>query len=213
MLWLERAAEGGSLKAVAERGRLYFALGRAEADGEKADELFEQGLSYYREAAAQGEEGIPFILGAELMRGVGKWADPFEGIQWFAKGAQGGDVESMAMLASVLAESGQSLEDPMVAEWLRTAAVAGSLLAMHTLGKNLAYGRGMAQSEGEAVGWFRKGAELGFVPSMGELGRLLIGGRGVPQDEDEGLRWCRRGAELGNDDAARCLADAGGQMQ
>ena len=80
----------------------------------------------------------------------------------------------------------------------------GHDMAMNNLGMLYRDGRGVPQSDEEAVSWFRKSAEKGNAKAMTNLALMYFKGRGVPRNEAEARRLMQRAAELG-DDRARDL--------
>ena len=66
-------------------------------------------------------------------------------------------------------------------------------------------GRGVAQSDQEAVRWFRRAAEQGYADAQYALGSMYSTGRGVAQSEEEAARWVRLAAEQGHVDALKVL--------
>jgi hypothetical protein len=62
-------------------------------------------------------------------------------------------------------------------------------------GTDAAAGRGVAQSDADAVRWFRAAADRGYAPAENNLGFLYAEGRGVPRDDAEAVRWYRRAAD------------------
>jgi len=59
-------------------------------------------------------------------------------------------------------------------------------------------GRGVAQSDSEALRWYRAAAEAGDGLGMSNLGVMYDNGRGVAQSDNEAVRWYRAAAEAGN---------------
>jgi TPR repeat protein len=58
-----------------------------------------------------------------------------------------------------------------------------------------AAGRGVPQSDAEAVKWFRIAADQGYAPAENDLGFLYAEGRGVARDDAEAVKWYRRAAD------------------
>ena len=86
---------------------------------------------------------------------------------------------------------------PDVAE-IRPRANKGDAEAQSTLGIMYQLGRGVPQSDTEAVAWYRKAAEQGNAPGQHNLGWMYLNGRGVPQSDTEAVAWYRKAAEQGN---------------
>jgi TPR repeat protein len=62
-------------------------------------------------------------------------------------------------------------------------------------GADAAAGRGVPQSDAEAVKWFRIAADQGYAPAENDLGFLYAEGRGVTRDDAEAVKWYRRAAD------------------
>ena len=69
---------------------------------------------------------------------------------------------------------------------------------MYSLGLSYELGRGVAQSDSEAVRWYRAAAAAGDAGGMNNLGLMYAQGRGVAQSDSEALRWYRAAAAAGN---------------
>lgn len=72
-----------------------------------------------------------------------------------------------------------------------------------------ANGRGVPQSDAEAVKWYRKAAEQGYMYGQYNLGGMYEAGLGVPRDDGEAVKWFRKAAEQGHADAQDYLAKRG----
>lgn len=79
--------------------------------------------------------------------------------------------------------------------------------AQYHLGLTYRDGRGVSNSEEEAVKWYRKSAEQGFYPVQSELGLALVEGWGVPKNDVEAYRWFLVAAANGSILAQRRRSD------
>jgi TPR repeat protein len=77
-------------------------------------------------------------------------------------------------------------------------AMQGFADAQINLGVMYAGGRGVPQSDTEAVKWYRKAAEQGDAYGQASLGFMYSNGRGVPQSDAEALKWYRLATDQGN---------------
>lgn len=98
--------------------------------------------------------------------------------------------------------------DAAAAAALRTEAESGNALAELSLGRILAFGRGLAKNQAEALKWFRRSAAQGNVRAQSNVGTMLYNGFGVPADRKEGIKLWRRAADKGLDVAQLNLAAA-----
>jgi len=69
---------------------------------------------------------------------------------------------------------------------------------MTRLGYLYEMGRGLAQSDAQAVAWYRMAAEKGDPLGMTNLGSMYAQGRGVPRDDVQAVAWFRKAAEKGD---------------
>lgn len=69
------------------------------------------------------------------------------------------------------------------------AAEQGNAAAQSNLGFMYDNGRGVPQSDTEAVFWYRKAAEQGYVFAQSNLGFMCSNGRGTPQNDTEAVKW------------------------
>ena len=59
-------------------------------------------------------------------------------------------------------------------------------------------GKGVPQSDKEAVKWCRKAAEHGHAKAQSNLGITYADGRGLPQSDKEAVKWYQKAAEQGH---------------
>jgi TPR repeat protein len=69
------------------------------------------------------------------------------------------------------------------------ASEKGDAAAQSNLGFMYDSGRGVPQSDTEAVFWYRKAAEQGHVFAQSNLGTMCVNGRGTPQSDTEAVKW------------------------
>jgi Sel1 repeat-containing protein len=80
----------------------------------------------------------------------------------------------------------------------------GDADAKYILGVKFANGRGVPQSDSEAIKWFQKAAEKKHVDAQYILGLMYANGRGVPESDSEALKWYQKAADQGHADA-QCI--------
>jgi len=68
-----------------------------------------------------------------------------------------------------------------------------------------AKGRGVLQSDEEAIVWYRKAADQGNASAQNNLAVMYRKGQGVPQSDKEAVKWYRKAAEQGNTKAQHNL--------
>jgi TPR repeat protein len=84
---------------------------------------------------------------------------------------------------------------------------------MFNLGSMYARGRGVAQSDAEALTWYTRAAEKKNAPAMNNLGEMYANGRGVAADEAKAVEWYTRAADAGSAEAMCNLALAYAQAK
>ena len=84
---------------------------------------------------------------------------------------------------------------------LRPLAEGGDSRAQATLGTMYNRGRGVSQSNTEALRWFHLAADRGDALAEFNLGLMYAEGQGVPQDQALAADWYRKAADQGNPQA------------
>ena len=90
-------------------------------------------------------------------------------------------------------------------QW-RPLAARGHADAQYQIGTLHEYGRGVRQSDAEAVKQYTSAANQGHAAAQYRLGILYDNGWGVTQDDTEAVQWYKLAAELGHDYAQFDLA-------
>lgn len=85
------------------------------------------------------------------------------------------------------------------------AAEQGLAVAQWRLGELYEFGRGVPQSDSEAVRWYRRAADAGSAPAQAGLALMLEAGRGCNQDDEAALMWHRSAAEAGHALSQYCM--------
>ncbi len=75
------------------------------------------------------------------------------------------------------------------------------------LGIMSAFGRGVAQSDRQAIAWYRKAAKQDFAKAQYQLGVAYSTGRGVPENSRNALKWYLKAAEQGFTPAQSALGE------
>lgn len=87
--------------------------------------------------------------------------------------------------------------DQVAADSYRAAAERGDMSAEYALGRMYLQGRGISQSDAQAIVWFRKAAEQGDPGAEFELSIMLRAGRGEPRNAAEATEWLEKAASAG----------------
>jgi TPR repeat protein len=102
--------------------------------------------------------------------------------------------------------STSKLSPEQLAEHYRSRAEAGDPDAQSRLGILYRSGRGVAQSDAEALRWIRQAAEAGHPAAQHYLGLFYLSGVGTEVDLAEAGLWLRRCADFDEPDALLALA-------
>ena len=88
----------------------------------------------------------------------------------------------------------------------RPLAQRGHARAQHDLALMYEYGRGITQSDVEAVKWYEMAARQGVAAAQYRLGVLHDNGWGAPKNDVEAVKWYARAAAQGHTLAQHDLA-------
>lgn len=102
---------------------------------------------------------------------------------WFARAAQGGDLEET-----------------------QAKAARGDAEAQFSLGLKYGCGDRVVQDLSQAATWYRRAADQDHPLAQFNLAMMYAEGQGVPLDDAEAARWIRRAADLGDAGAQFNLA-------
>ena len=112
-------------------------------------------------------------------------------------------MDTLTQLAELLKK--KNAIDSMISAQLGRAAEKGHVGAQYSLAAMLTVGRGVKQSDAEAVKWYRRAAEQGDALAQYNLGDRSMTGRSVPQDPVEAYKWFSLASAQGLPDAAQAL--------
>jgi TPR repeat protein len=120
---------------------------------------------------------------------------PIEGLVHLKELANAGSPMSMVYIAHAYQVGNGTDKDVAEAErWYRRAAEAGSVCALHALGRLYL----IQKRHDEAFRSFRFAAAAGFSPAMFQLGRMYFFGKGVEKDVARAKVYFEDAAALGN---------------
>ena len=121
---------------------------------------------------------------------TGEGMDDHKAAEWYAKGAQAGNVNAMSSLAYMYKSGTGVPRNPQeAAAWYKKAAEGGDQHAYHRLGEMYVQGQGIPQNFHQAYTCFSAAAEAGWPFSMYALGELYELGRGVKRDYAIAGNW------------------------
>lgn len=209
--WLEAAAD--QYYNAREAIWKHFAAGHpVPVDAKKV-------LKWLRMAANDGYASAQIALGDVCLNGYGVPIDRAEAATWYGKAASSGNAEARRRLDTLTSLPARpvSLSPTEVAAEINRGiglynagnfqaalkiimpfASQGNPLAQNILGILYANGKGVAQSEEEAVKWYRESADQGNPYAMSNLAYCYQNGRGVEVDYKQASFWFRKSSDLGN---------------
>ena len=174
ILWLKRSANQDYMEAQFALGKIYQ-FGKPgvppdflqaeywyEKAAQKGDKQALQYLDFLRNRPAYKVESQPTI--------EEKWD-----MQWIAKTASYGDVQSQFELAKLYAEGKKMQMDyTQAAKWYEQAALQGHIEAMCALGTLYADGKGVPSDAQKAVFWYNQAALRDYIPAQQKLCELYL---------------------------------------
>jgi localization factor PodJL len=157
-----------------------------------------------RLAAANGDAGAEFEVGARLAEGGNGTPNFADAAKWYQRSASRGFAQAQYRLGT-LYERGLGLKaDAMRAEsWYRRAAEQGNIKAMHNLAVLNANQSKNSPDYMTAAQWFTKAAERGLADSQFNLAVLYENGLGVQKNLKEAFKWLSLAARGGDAEAIR----------
>ncbi|MCR5078695.1 MAG: TIR domain-containing protein, partial [Bacilli bacterium] len=187
---LEALAEKGNPVALRKCGSYFGSL--------ENDESKKKAVSFWLEAASQGDAFSMNNLGVCYEFGDRVPKDLEEAVRWYRKSAEQGNAYAQKNLA-ICYENGQGVPKDIeeAIRWYRKAAEQGNAYAQICLGCCYQLGQGVPEDLEEAIRWHRKAAEQGEADAQFLLGYCYFNGHGVPQDLEEAAMWYRKAAERG----------------
>jgi TPR repeat protein len=199
-VWLERAAEAGSMRAMFNLGYMYDMGIGVEID-------YAAARKWYDQAAAVG--GVSAILRLALMTelGHGRPANAAAARALYRSAADRGDPSAMIYLAMKYHHGqGVRVDIPEARRWYLKAIEHGNSVAMNYLARTYDEIPGQYRDYAEARRWYEKASAR--QPSASErLGDFYARGLGVPRDVALARHWYEQAAAGGSDSARKKFED------
>jgi TPR repeat protein len=181
----------------------------AVAKGEEAEKNYDYAtaLSWYRQAADQGNDRAQFDLGALYQSGLGVAQDYAQAMAWYQKSAAQGNARAEEGIGFFYQRGeGVPQDYTQAMTWYRKAAAQNNAVAQNNIGLLYANGWGVARDYAEAMRWFRLAADQGYAPAEWTVGSFYTHGVGVPRDPVQGRIWIKKAAAQNYENAKRWLA-------
>jgi uncharacterized protein len=199
------AAPSGALASPAKIPALPTALPPPTGEtAAAAYELFDQGrylsaLSTAVKAVQKGGETEAYtLIGRIYEEGLGVGRNAEVAVEWYAQGAELGDLNAQFALGLMYAEGrGTAKNLSRAAAAFEAAAKQNHPVAQYNLGMIYAHGDGRDEDFTQAAHWLEKAAAQGHAPAQYDLATLYYEGRGVALDEKIAAAWLRKAADAG----------------
>jgi uncharacterized protein len=186
-----------------------------------AYELFDQGryLSALSTAVKavrnNGEREAYTLIGRIYEEGLGVGRNEEVASEWYAQGAELGDLNAQFALGLMYAEGrGVAKNLGRAGTAFEAAAKQGHPVAQYNLGMIYAHGDGRDEDFTQAAHWLEKAAAQNHAPAQYDLATLYYEGRGVGVDEAKTAQLLAKAADAGMPaaqlDYARMLAKGEG---
>ena len=160
---LERAADGGSIRAM-------WQLGERLIDGKGVAANPTKGEAFLRKAVDAGNSFAMQKLGERLINGKRLTANPAEGEALLRRSVDAGNSIAMRELGGRLIDGNGLTANPTEGEsFLQRAIDAGDSIAMRQLGGRLIDGNGLAANPTEGESLLQRAADAGSSEAMNAL--------------------------------------------
>lgn len=191
--WFVKSAEAGNPEAM-------FNAGLFTAKGYGTERDFEISSQWMKKAANEGDEDAK------------NWLEEFGNITEFISGAEAGDAQAQAELASklmrlggVMDQAGADRDYEECLMWAEKAVAQNNGLGCWILALAYEHGRGVEEDINKAIEIFQKGAELGNANCQHNLACEYARGENIEEDEDKSFKLFKASAEQGYGLAMRDL--------
>ncbi len=201
-LFLEAAATGDAVARMRLAALHTFGKAGFPTDRARAAALARPVLPEVERIAAQGDPFAQYLVGASLLMGIGRAANPAAAEPWFRKAAERGQIWALHNLGWMYSGGTGVAKDPAASvAWYRRAIEAGNTLSMGDLGQHYVLGQGAPRDPKAGMELLRQAAQRGDLRSTAYVGKLLLysmeGVRGDPREAVEWLRLASDGGESG----------------
>ena len=190
-------AKKGDMNALCRLGLWHLQGVNVECNVREAARCFEQ-------AAEQGLAAAQSHIAECYLKGVGVDPDATKAVDWFEKAAAQDEPVALCNLAHLWQQgqlgSGESPAERAVraARLYDRAAQLGMASAQCCLASCYFEGKGVPQSDGQAVYWWQKARQGDVAEAWFNLGVCYLQGRGLPEDVFRARQYFLESAVRGN---------------
>lgn len=181
----QKALEGDPV-AQRELGRIY-----AEGRNREDTQNYEKAVTWWRRAAAQGDNPARRYLGNMFYWGIGvEKRDLTQAFNWFIQAAENDDGIAQVSVANMYEHGlGVPRDLQQAFNWYQRAANNGYPEAMSILGTLYFEGSIVKQDYEKALLWLIRAAEKGDAIAQQKLATMYAGGLGVEADLVQAYAW------------------------
>lgn len=161
-----------------------------EIDAARANEACHKAIAAYPGVARFGYQLGRALLAAGKTADAKNWIDEAASARHTRAAWELGNLETFGALGAADLTKANA--------YYKQCADAGDAYCLLAYGRNLYYGRGVAQDTRMALQLMLRAAALGHTYAMNELGYIFLYGKGQPVDAERGIRFYEAGAERGD---------------
>lgn len=193
-----------TIRGATPEGLLYSGMRMLEGRGVEQDE--QTGLRMIEMAANTGSGAAAGVLGLCYAKGDHVAQDAEKARQWFTRGVELKNPESMMNLAYIYLNGvGVDQDGAKAAMLYEQAAQMGFAPAGFHLAQMYREGTGVERDNSKEFEWALKSAEAGHVPAQYHVGALYWNGDGVGRNVVEAKGWMHKAADSGFEPAKEML--------
>ncbi|MCM1545747.1 MAG: sel1 repeat family protein [Clostridiales bacterium] len=233
--WYKKAADGGSVRAMRNLGKLYY-------DGAILPQDSEEAFRYFKKASDGGDGFAAYCLGRCYYYGHGVFPSDHEAYLLFKRSeeflnskealrdlkfpehelvvrAQKGDEEAQCALGDIAWDAyyrGLGMSAYLLAEkWYKSAAESGNTHALLRLGSLYSIGWGVGRDAEKSAEYYSRAFSCAKARAEADendfaakywLGKCYANGHGVQKDEEKGYALVTEAAHGGYPDAVLAIA-------
>ena len=163
------------------------------------EQNLELAVSWYREAAEQGNPHGQCCLGFMYHNGKGVEQNLEMAVSWYRLSAKQGNASGQCGLG-LMYEKGAGVERnlELAVSWYREAATQGNLQGQCCLAHCLLRGDGVEKDAEAAVRWFREAADVGYATAQADMAYCYALGEGVKQNDTLAVAWWAKAVKGGH---------------
>ncbi|KAI8089147.1 uncharacterized protein BX664DRAFT_365351 [Halteromyces radiatus] len=189
------------LSKLAQKGHPYAQMNLASILMRSEPDRVKQAIQLYELAGKSGISNAYMELGRMYRLGYGVHQDHTKAMNYFQKGAAGGNPQCHFMLgvyfSSGLGTSSKEPDQVKAFKHFQKAAIKGLPEAQYNVGLRFLKGHGVEANMFNAAEFFTMAASQGFQLAQANLASMYVEGRGVRRDVEQAKHWFGKAAAAG----------------